>query len=114
MRPSIRPFIHPCNIVFLFVNKSNKFLLFQGDPHYCTNYKALLVNVYSETPTKVVTFCGNETDFKHITRHPISVYNLYREMRFSSSVDSQLRYWKTIGDKYLAVNSNGQLILQVK
>ena len=94
------------------LSRYNNILFFQGKPHHCTNYKALLVNVYSKTPTKVVTFRGNETELKNIIRHPISVYSLYREIRYNRS--SQLRYWKTIGDKYLAVNSKGQLILQVK
>ena len=69
------------------------------------------MNVYNEAPTKVVTFRGNETELKNITRHPISVYHLYRERRVDLS--SQLRYWKTIGDKYLAVNSKGHLTLEV-
>jgi hypothetical protein len=65
----------------------------------------------SEFTTRVLTFYGNQTELKKVTRHPISVYNLYREKSLSAS-ESNISYWQTIGDKYLAVDFDGQLILQ--
>ena len=53
-------------------------------------------------------------ELKNSTRHFVSVYDLMYSSAADTSMDAQLKpNWKTIGGKYIAVNTDGHLTLQV-
>jgi hypothetical protein len=77
--------------------------------HPCSPYMVLFTNEFN----KVLTFNGNRVSLKDSTRYPISVYDLmFTKSVSTSGADQKRPNWKTLGDNYIAVNSEGHLTLE--